>query len=119
MRVLIVTKLFPNAADPLACPFNRQQFSALRNYCDVRVLATIPWFPGIRLFRRWSRAGKLTNVPKFAFIEGMRVAHPRYFYVPRLGHGIAGPLYAASLLPTVLPLKGQVDVVLGSWAYPD
>src|ERR1019366_9938490 len=33
--------------------------------------------------------------------------------------GLAGPLYAASLATTALRYRGKVDVVLGSWAYPD
>ena len=45
MRVLIVTKIFPNLVEPLSSPFNRQQFAALSRRCDVEVLATIPWFP--------------------------------------------------------------------------
>ena len=45
MRVLVVTKIFPNGLEPLSAPFNRKQFAALSSYCDVEVLATIPWFP--------------------------------------------------------------------------
>jgi glycosyltransferase involved in cell wall biosynthesis len=39
--------------------------------------------------------------------------------LPRVGHGLSGPLYAASLAPVVLPYRGRVDAVLGAWAYPD
>ena len=60
MRVLIVTKIFPNRVEPLSSPFNRRQFAALSHFCDVEVLATIPWFPGASAFRRWS------NVASFA-----------------------------------------------------
>jgi teichuronic acid biosynthesis glycosyltransferase TuaC len=119
MRVLIVTKIFPNASDPLSSPFNRQQFRALAELCDVEVFATIPWFPGARLVSRWSAAGRLVDVPLHETIDGMRVRHPRFFLVPKLGHALAGGLYAASLLPAALARRGGVDVVLGSWAYPD
>jgi teichuronic acid biosynthesis glycosyltransferase TuaC len=43
VRVLIVTKIFPNAAEPLSAPFNRQQFAALSELCQLEILATIPW----------------------------------------------------------------------------
>ena len=46
LRVLAITKIFPNAAEPLAAPFNRQQFAALQEHCELNILATIPWFPG-------------------------------------------------------------------------
>jgi glycosyltransferase involved in cell wall biosynthesis len=119
MRVLIVTKIFPNRAEPWSSPFNRQQFRALSRLADVQVLATIPWFPGASAFRRWSPAGRLTAVPASDEIDGLRVRHPRFAFVPKVGHAFAGPLYAASLGPTALGYKGRVDVVLGAWAYPD
>jgi hypothetical protein len=49
LRVLAITKIFPNAAEPLSAPFNRQQFAALARRCELEVMATIPWFPGAGL----------------------------------------------------------------------
>ena len=119
MRVLILTKIFPNRVEPLSSPFNRQQFAQLARLCEVQILATIPWFPGAKAFSRWSRAGRLFDVPKEECIDGLNVEHPRFVFVPRLAPGLSGPLYAASLAKTVLKYRGKVDVVLGSWAYPD
>ena len=110
MRVLIVTKIFPNAAEPLSSPFNRQQFAALGKRCAVEVLATIPWFPGARAFARWSSAGRL---------DGLPVTHPRFVYLPRFLVGSQGLLYAASVAAEALRRRGRFDVLLGSWAYPD
>jgi teichuronic acid biosynthesis glycosyltransferase TuaC len=118
LRVLILTKIFPNAVEPLSAPFNRQQFEALSKLCHVEVLATVPWFPGARFAAR-SSAGKLTAVPKTDVIAGLPVRHPRTLFLPRMAHGLWGPLYAASLAPLVVRYRGKVDVVLGSWAYPD
>jgi glycosyltransferase involved in cell wall biosynthesis len=119
MRVLIVTKIFPSSVEPLSSPFNRKQFGALSKLCDVEVLATIPWFPGASALRRWSPAGKLSQVPRAELIDGIRVLHPRVAFVPKVGHSIAGPLYAASLASAALGYRDRVDVVLGAWAYPD
>ena len=119
MRVLAITKIFPNAAEPLSAPFNRQQFAELAKLCDLDVMATIPWYPGAGLFAKWSSAGKLARVPQRDTIAGIAVTHPRTLFVPRLAHITWGPLYAASIAPIVLPRRGKVDVVLGSWAYPD
>src|SRR5258708_1508136 len=119
LRVLIITKIFPNAEEPLSAPFNRQQFVALSRRCDVEVLATIPWFPAAGLFRRWSSAGRLNAVPARETIDGLSVEHPRFFYIPRFGRSFMGAFYAASVLPAVLRRRGQFDVILGSWAYPD
>jgi glycosyltransferase involved in cell wall biosynthesis len=119
VRVLVVTKIFPNAAEPLSSPFNRQQFAALGRRCEVEVLAAIPWFPAARAFARWSAAGRLTAVPRRDVIDGLAVEHPRFAYLPRAGVGLQGALYAASLLAPALRRRGRVDVLLGSWAYPD
>ena len=119
MRVVILTKIFPNQREPLSSPFNRQQFAAFARLCDVEILATIPWFPAAGLFAEWSRAGRLLGVPDEETIEGMRVRHPRFLFVPRFAPGLAGPLYVASLARAALRCRGKVDVVLGSWAYPD
>jgi len=118
MRVLIITKIFPNGKDPLSSPFNRQQFSALAKYADVHVMATIPWFPGAGLFARWSTAGRSRDVPAHERIGPLEVTHPRYLYLPKSGYAFDGGLYAASLAPAVLR-HGKVDVILGAWGYPD
>jgi teichuronic acid biosynthesis glycosyltransferase TuaC len=119
LRVLAITKIFPNAAEPLAAPFNRQQFAALGEVCDLRVMATIPWFPGAGLIGKWSSAGKLARVPRRDTIEGIPVTHPRTLFVPKVAFASWGPLYAASIAPLLAPYRNKVDVVLGSWAYPD
>lgn len=119
MRVLIVTKIFPNCVERLSAPFNRRQFAALSRYCDVEVLATIPWFPAAAAFARWSNVASLSGVPSSESIDGLQIRHPRFMFLPKIGHAIAGPLYAASLAATTLHYRGRVDVVLGSWAYPD
>jgi teichuronic acid biosynthesis glycosyltransferase TuaC len=119
MRVLVMTKIFPNAAEPLSAPFNRQQIAALGRRCPVDVLAPIPWFPGARLLSRWSGAGKLTDVPKTETIDGLDVTHPRTPYLPRFGHVASAALYGAAVYPQIRKRRGAFDVLLGTWAYPD
>jgi glycosyltransferase involved in cell wall biosynthesis len=117
--VLVVTREFPNAEDPTFAPFNRQQFAALGRRCDVDVLAAIPWFPGARLLSRWSVAGRFARVSGRETVDGLTVDHPRYATLPRVGHGLAGTLYAASLAREVERRRGRYDVLLASWAFPD
>src|ERR1043165_2169176 len=119
MRVLVMTKIFPNAAEPLSAPFNRQQIAALGRRCDVEVLAPIPWFPAARMFSRWSGAGRLTDVPDHETIDDLPVTHPRTPYLPRFGHVLSAVLYGAALYPAVRRRRGAFDVLLGTWAYPD
>ncbi|HSS38016.1 MAG TPA: glycosyltransferase, partial [Polyangia bacterium] len=109
MRVLVVTKIYPNAGEPLSAPFNRQQVAALARRCSVEVLATVPWFPG---------AGG-PAIPDRESIDGIQVAHPRTPYLPRYGHALSAGLYAAAVWPELRARRGQFDVILGCWAYPD
>lgn len=111
MRVLAVTKIFPNALEPHSAPFNRQQLAALSRRCEVEVLATIPWFPGLARDKR--------AIPRREVIDGLTVGHPRTLYLPRVGHALAPALYLASIAPAAAAYRRRCDVVLGSWAYPD
>ncbi len=115
MRVLIITRIFPNCAEPALAPYNRLQFGELAKRCHVEVLALVPWLPG----RRWLMPTPTAALPAEEYVDGMYVRHPRVLYAPKLGRPLSGPLYTASLLPAVAPMKGRVDVVLGSFAYPD
>lgn len=117
LRVLAITRIFPNAVEPLAAPFNRQQFAELGKLCDLHVMATIPWFPGAGLTTK-SKSGSRRKVPRRDTIAGLDVSHPRVAYVPRLA-GLSGALEVASLLPSFLPRRRDIDVILGSWAYPE
>jgi glycosyltransferase involved in cell wall biosynthesis len=119
LRVLILTKVFPNSVNRHGSAFNRQQFVRLSRLCDVHMIALIPWFPGAHLFATASEAGRLHAVPAREEIDGLEVKHPRAFFLPRFGHAMNPLTFALSMLPTVFPLRKQVDVILGSWAFPD
>jgi teichuronic acid biosynthesis glycosyltransferase TuaC len=119
VRVLAITQIFPNAAEPLSAPFNRLQLAALGRLCELEVVAAMPWFPGARLAARWTAAGRREGVPRHETIEGLSVTHPRVLYVPRVGRSLSAGLYAASVAREVLARRGRVDLVLGTWAYPD
>jgi glycosyltransferase involved in cell wall biosynthesis len=121
MRVLAITQIFPNSQIPAHAPYNRLQFGALKRLgCEVEVLATIPWFPVVDRVRGFSPHGENTaRVPRSEVIDGMAVRHPRTLYLPKIGLPVAGPLYAASLLPQVARYRGRIDIVLSAYAYPD
>src|SRR3569833_1763086 len=111
MRVVAITRLFPIPVEPLWCLFIKQQLAALGRLDDVEVLGVIPWFPGARAARRWSAAGRLSDVPAAEEVDGLRVTHPRYLFVPKLPSASAS-LYAASLLPAAWRRRRDTDVLL-------
>ena len=70
LRVLILTKVFPNALQPLAAAFNRQQFACLARRGDLQVLAPIQWFPGAARTGQRTEAGRLRDLPDYEWIDG-------------------------------------------------
>lgn len=119
MRVLILTRIFPNADEPHSSPFNRQQFAALAARCDVEIIAPVPWFPGARVFGQRLRAGRLTSLLPRGRTAGIEVRYPRALYLPIVGASLAVPLYTASVQRIVESYRDRCDVLLASWLYPD
>jgi teichuronic acid biosynthesis glycosyltransferase TuaC len=124
LRVLAVTRNFPNRLEPLACAFQRQQIACLSRRAQVLVLATVPYLPAAALFGDRTRAGRLSRLPRRDAVDGVSVRHPRVPYLPGAGRWTAlaplnGPLYLAGLLPYLAGLRGRFDVVLGAHLFPD
>ncbi len=119
LRVLALTKVFPNPVQPLAAAFNRQQFGCLARRADVQVVVPVQWFPGAERMGARTEAGKLARVPDFDWVDGLFVRYPRIFHLPRIDYPVAAGLYFASLLPLFRRLARQADVILGSFVYPD
>jgi glycosyltransferase involved in cell wall biosynthesis len=115
MRVLVVTKIFPNRAQPAGATYNQHQLGELSRTDHVEVMAVIPWLPGARLFGKAAPKG----IPARDVIDGLDVRHPRALYAPGPSRSLSGAIYAASLLPHVARRRGDFDVVLGCFAYPD
>ncbi|MCA9622732.1 MAG: glycosyltransferase [Myxococcales bacterium] len=114
MRILLVTRIFPSGQNPTDAPYNRQLYAALSRHCEVTVCCLHATFPGRSLVKPTSSVptGRET-------IAGLEVHHRRVVYAPRWGRPLSGPLYVASLLPWALAWRGRVDLVVGSFAYPD
>ena len=118
MRVLAITKIFPNSLEPLSSPFNRQQFSALAERCDLSLIEAIPYFPLSATTGQPPRAAKLTALPERETIAGIETHYMRQLYVPRVGTTVSVPLYLASLA-RYRDLARRFDVIFGAWGYPD
>jgi glycosyltransferase involved in cell wall biosynthesis len=99
VRLLFVSSLFPNPAEPWRGVFNSEQVVALSKLCKVTVVA-----PTGQTVADQTR-------------DGVRVIHPKFFHVPLLSRPLNGWLFARAIEPVI---RGErFDIVLASWAYPD
>jgi glycosyltransferase involved in cell wall biosynthesis len=114
MRILILTSLYPNPWEPHRGQFNRQQFAALAERHEVRLIAPVAWTEQARRSAEFSPQ-------QYIFRDGMVVEHPRYVYPPKILRSWHGACYYHSIRRAfhraVQVLNPQV--VLASWGYPD
>jgi glycosyltransferase involved in cell wall biosynthesis len=115
VKVLFVSNLFPNAHEPARGTFNFQQIRHLAQHCDVQIVAPIAWF-----FIR-GRFAPPAPVPFAEEIGGLRVLHPKNFYLPKLGRTLNPMFFALSLRKIVEKIRAEFpfDVIFVNWAYPD
>ena len=118
LRVLTYTTLFPNSVQPLWGHFVWERMRHLLDTIDLTVVAPVPYFPPLNVHRRWYT---FARVPRDECHDGVRVYHPRYLVVPRLGmvtHGLAMLLGSLPLMRQRLR-QGRFDLIDAHYVYPD
>ena len=108
-RLLFISNLFPDARELYRGLDNATILHGLAEAeWSVRVLALRPSLPWLGR-RVVPRAEDVKLKPQF-----LRVP-----YIPRIGSRVNHILYARALKPHLAALRGQFDVALTSWIYPD
>lgn len=118
MRVLTLTTLYPNPLQPHRATFNRHQVRLLSERHPVRVVAPIAWTDELA-----SRKRTTDRIPgsRRVSLDGLTVAHPRYFFPPKVMRGQYGRFYESSVRSTVNRVIAEFrpDLIYTPWAYPD
>ena len=118
MRILAITNLYPNPLQPHRGTFNRQQFRALAESHEVRVIAPIAWTD-----ERGARKASQRVLPDDRRVEcdGLVVDHPKYWFTPRILRGCYGRFFRHSIQRTFERAISEFrpDLILSAWAYPD
>jgi teichuronic acid biosynthesis glycosyltransferase TuaC len=122
IRLLVFASLYPNAAQPRHGMFVEER---LRHLVDsgriaATVVAPVPWFP-------WQHSmfgayATLASVPKEEERHGIRILHPRYPVIPKLGMNVTPFLMYRALLPVLRRLKAaepDFDLIDAHYFYPD
>ncbi|MDB6025370.1 MAG: hypothetical protein JWM68_1593 [Verrucomicrobiales bacterium] len=111
MKLLFVSNLFPDTAEPYRGLDNACLLHSLSRDCEIRVIATRPGLP----FKKDS--------PK-ACREIDRKFQPQYLktlYVPKVGSRFNHHLFARAIREPLLSLKKdfEYDIILCAWLFPD
>ena len=123
LRLLTFSTLFPHPGQPNHGVFvaNRLRHLAQSGAAESTVLAPVPWFPAAaaRMAPGWAHYAR---VPAEETRDGIRVLHPRYLVVPKLGMNAAPLLlYAAAraALGRMLRDGFAFDAIDAHYLYPD
>ncbi|TAL99283.1 MAG: glycosyltransferase family 4 protein [Rhodanobacter sp.] len=122
IRLLVFTSLYPNAAQPRHGVFVEERIRHLigSGRITATVVAPVPWFPfRSAMFGAYSR---FAAVPKEGERYGIRILHPRYPVIPKIGMNIAPFLMVRALLPFVRKLQASgidFDLLDAHYFYPD
>lgn len=123
LRVLTLTSLFPSLARPRHGIFVETRLDHLvrDGGVDARVIAPVPWFPfdsaAFGLYGRYAATPRRTTRA-----NGLRVSHPRYLMLPRLGVGFQPDSMARAAAHDVAELRlggWCPDIIDAHYLYPD
>ena len=122
IRLLTFSTLYPNAAQPNHGIFveNRLRHLVASGAATSTVVAPVPWFPSRDArFGEWARCAA---APAEEMRHGLRVLHPRYVALPRVGM-YTGPwalLRAGrAALAQLLAEGAHFDAIDAHYLYPD
>lgn len=118
MKVLVVTNVFPNKQQPNFGIFIKQRINYVRKYCDLKVAASVPYFPLLKL----NKKGRLfSQIPAKEYQDGIEVFHPLWVVIPKIGMNIAGLSYFFSIVGAIKKIKQEFDFDLidAHCIYPD
>lgn len=113
MKVLVITNLYPSEEAPTKGTFHWNLLDRLKNHCDVRVIAPVPWWWRIK------SPGLMVRAPH-ELDRGIEAWFPSYWSFPANVRMHGAAMYY-SIRGRVRRLRKDFpfDVILAAWAYPD
>lgn len=122
IRLLVFTSLYPNAVQVRHGVFVEERLRHLIDAGGVTatVVAPVPWFPFTH--PRFGRYAAFARVPQEETRHGIRILHPRYPVIPKLGMHLAPTLLERAAWPTVRRLcadPAAFDLIDAHYLYPD
>jgi len=118
LRVLVYTTLFPNSVQPLLGNFVMERMRRLRPFADLSVIAPAPYFPKLKVHKRWHA---FSQIPRSERIAGFDISHPRFPLLPKVAmaiHGLLMFLGSVSLVSKKMR-EASYDIIDAHYVYPD
>ena len=122
IRTLLFSTLYPNSVRPSHGIFveTRLRHLLASGQVETRVVAPVPWFP----FKhpRFGEYAKHAAVPVYEERNGIRVEHPRYLLLPKVGMNSAPASLARAGLKAARRLIADgydFDLIDAHYFYPD
>lgn len=121
LRLLTFTTLYPNETEPHYGVFveNRLRQLVKTGEASATVVAPVPWFPSRNpVFGRYAVQAR---VPRHEVRNGIKVDHPRYLHLPKLGMSIAPSMLFAGTLAYLRRQSREpdFDLIDAHYFYPD
>lgn len=122
MRTITFTTLYPNRSQPRHGIFIEQRLRHLlaTGEVDSRVVAPVPWFPFTH--PRFGKYAVFARAPRYEERHGIRVWHPRYPLLPKVGMTsapLAMALAARPVLDELIAGGFDFDLIDAHYLYPD
>lgn len=122
IKLLTFSTLYPSSVRPSHGIFveTRLRYLLASGQAQSVVVAPVPWFP----FKdsRFGSYSKFARTPHEETLNGIRVLHPRYPLLPKMGMSSAPFLLAQSAMPTIRRLQAEgydFDAIDAHYFYPD
>lgn len=120
MRILTLTRLWPNSVEPNLAIFNEHRARALAAVpgLSAHTIAPVPFFPRVPFPRRYAQ---LSRVPRHEVRFGLSVDHPRYPVIPKIGLRLQGAGLVAATLRDIAAIheREPIDLLDSHYVYPD
>jgi glycosyltransferase involved in cell wall biosynthesis len=122
VHVLTFSSLYPNRVCPGHGIFVETRLRQVLRTKEIRstVVAPVPWFPFSN--KRFGHYAHYAEVPRTEDRHGIKVYHPRYPVLPKIGMSIAPVLMARAVEPRLrawMRAGLRVDVIDAHYFYPD
>ncbi len=122
MKILTFTTLFPNNEQQDHGIFveNRLRHLLGSQQLVAEIVAPVPWFPLAN--RAFGRFARLARVPRQEHRHGVRIHHPRYLSIPKIGMHVAPLLLYLGARRAAKRLQAEgygFDLIDAHYFYPD